>query len=233
PARVQLPMERPIRYAAGGAFLFALFFAIGGLKLGRIRFGVLAIAFIHVAWLASACIPRDLGVDGSALAEIARTMLLPELWGAETLGVLTLPAGPLTGGPGAPALLLPLALIALMLGTAALLDPLELEPKDIRAINQVEGWLVTFAAVCLAVGAAFGMVWSNYRWGGPIVPDPKIFAVMLTLGLYGLYFVARNALSATSSVTSWMVLAAMALLLLSMFGPELRWIAPSLHSFGA
>lgn len=232
-ATADLPGERPLRWAGVIALLIALSVAVvrwaNDAPPGDPGIGLLAAAAlaVHLVWVASAMLPRDLGVDRADVEERLRANVLRSATTSESAGAVTLPEGPLTGGPGAPAAPLGLALVALTLTVLAF------RPEADDAANP--GWeprAVALAVVLLAGAAATGMVWSNYSWGGPTIPDPKLYAMLGAMTLYGAYFAARGA-NAGARTTSWLALLAVTLLVLSMIGADLGWTAPSLHDFGA
>ena len=241
PARVALPGERPVRLAA--LLVLAAAAALGfvrrraGLRAMRAaRLAAVAAVAIHALMLVTAMVPRDLGVEADDLVSVAQATLQLEAEGAENATRIKPPAGPYRGGPGAPAIPLALALLAAGLALAAAAPAPGDDPESAGAARTeaiLEGRLAMAATVLLAIAAATGMVWSNLVWGGPAVGDPKIFALVAALLIYGAYFSVQGALPRLGRVPSWLAVLALGVLLLSMLGAELGWTAPSLHDFGA
>ncbi len=245
PARVPLPLERPLRAAAALAILLTLMAAIVRWAADRppvwppIRTLTLALVGLHAALLVSAAVPRDLGVDRPAIEAAATETIAREAIYGQSAGTIVAP-DTLEGGLGAPALPLSLALAALGLLALTLSPaPSALSPdKSQRVItgepaHPIEGRFVGLAVLLLAGAAVTGMAWSNFVWGGPAVPDPRLYATIVVLGLYTLYFMVAEAFPNQPRATAWVALAALAVLLLTMVGPELGWLAPTLHHFGA
>ncbi len=235
PARAALPGEGPLRMLAVLVLAIALMTAI----VRRVahttpthrwteRAALVGVG-LHVLLLFSAAIPRDLGVTADDLTAQASATVQRDGQLGERAGDIKTPDGPYNGGPAAPALPLTLALTALGLCFVAHRPPAEHSPQR----DALEGRLALMATLLLAAAAATGMVWSNFVWGGPALADPKLYAMIVVLGLYGLYFLAQRDLPGSTDTPSWLALAAFAVLMLSMLGPELGWIAPTLHHFGA
>ncbi len=137
----------------------------------------------------------------------------------------------LSGGPGSPAVLFPLSLLALALVGLAFSKAPTLAEREAAGVWELRG--VSLSTLFLAGAVFTGLLWSNHHWGAVVVPDPKLFAVLVALLLYAAYFVSERSRAEASNAPSWLALLAFILLLLSMLGPELGWIAPSLHAFGA
>ncbi len=233
PGRVHLPGERPLRELACGVLFLALAASIvcqvssRGTRM-RHALTLLAVAALtaHILLLASSLFPRQLGVDRSALEEAAHATLEPELYRSQHVASFQLPPEPYTGGSGAPGVPLPLAMAALTLAVFAL------RTRASERAGLLEQRVCSVALLALLGTAATGLVWASYAWGGPTVTDPKLYAVIVAGGLLGVSRLAAASDTMDSALSSWLVLASFAVLLLSMIGPEVGWTAPTLHHFG-
>lgn len=232
-ARAALPGERPLRALVILAMLAALGLAIGRRSArlvphhALIGYAVMGICALHVLWLSSSLIGRDLGVDEAALEQLA-AQTVDRSGAFHETAIATAPQGPYTGHAGAPYLPLSLGLVSLGLLACGWWRPPETDPSD----NGLESRAVAAATILLAGAAATGMVWSNFNWGGRVIPDPKLFASLVVLVLYGVYFTLATGSLRAQRAPSWIALGAFFVLLLSMMGPELGWTAPTLHHFG-
>ena len=238
PARAPLPLERPLRWAVTLLLLAGLAFsgarAVADRSASPHPRWLVAVAIgavsLHVLLLLSAMIPRELGVEPADLEAIASRTIALEAFGSERAGPMKLPAGPLTGGLGAPALPLTLALAALGLTLAAFLRPKHPPGPATRTLEARAVWI---GALFLLGALSTGMAWSNFSWGALVVADPKLFALVIVLGLYVLYTFWIFVVPQQHDTASWLALAAALVLGWSMLGPDLGWVAPTLHSFGA
>ncbi|MFT7623082.1 MAG: hypothetical protein ACI9WU_002259 [Myxococcota bacterium] len=234
PARVSLPLEQPLRALATLAILAILGSYIvrwtAGLTvhhptLARIALGAAA---LHAALLLSAAVPRDLGVAEADIRAPAEATVTREAPYGQIGHAISVPPA-LSGGPAAPALPLTLALASVGLLLLAAATPGE----RTRELDVLEGRAVILSTLLLAGAALTGMLWSNYVWGGPALPDPRIYATIVVLGLQALYFVVQSALPDSPRAPSWIAVLAFAVMVLTMLGPDLGWLAPTLHAFGA
>ncbi|MBT9556737.1 MAG: cytochrome c biogenesis protein CcsA [Myxococcales bacterium] len=200
----------------------------------------LALLLVHGAVYLVYSLPLEVAVEPTQL--VAR-LLLGELQGTEALPRLTLPA--LTGGvhaAGFPLLFAMIALCFTWLATARLVAP----PSDgsdsarstdaTRAIDTPDDRhterAAYLAAALLGATVLTGVGWSNYVWGGFLVPDPKLFAGVVSLGLYVMFLWTRATLPRWGSARATFVLVAALVTFWSLVGPPLGLVSPSLHDFG-
>lgn len=234
PALTPAAGARSARWLATGLALLALLSAAAWSAAGRtVRTGpvrlVLAVAGgIALAPLLWALVPRVIDSDGSATVDLMTALARR----AATLGEvpkLTLPEGPLTGGLGASGALLVWSLVCAWFCAAPLATSDVPAPAASRPLLR---FAMALGLLSLSLAGATGIIWSNFAWGGPVLPDPRLYGHVAVMGLSVTFFLARTAVPAASVVPSLLALGAWVALLATMLGPELGWLSPTLHRFG-
>jgi hypothetical protein len=239
------PTEWLLRAAASVGLTLLLFASLrsraGGLPLSRgLAFFSLTLVLIHSAVYLVFLLPLEVAVEPGRL--VAR-LLLGELQGTEALPALSLPA--LTGGLHATGFPLLLSLVAVGFtwlsterdfSSSASPGPAEnatsaTDWTDVPVDRHTER-AATVAAALLSATVLTGIGWSNYVWGAFLVPDPKLFAGVVSLGFYGVFLWTRSALPHWGSARAAFVLIAAFVTLWSLIGPSLGLVTPSLHDFG-
>ncbi len=222
------------RQVGTGLLIFALMSGIAAYHAGRriprwVRLlgfvgAVLPTVFLVIRWWPGVTVSTE------QIMQAARDTIELELSQSEVIRGVRLPTGPFGGGLGATAaaLIFPLAAVAL-----AALAMLPAADEGMRALaNRLEQIAGQLATALLAGGVLTGMVWANFSWGGPTYPDPKLYAGITALLILGMWHIADTELTRKSPLPSWLMIVALLVLLWSVVGPSIGWMAPTLHNFG-
>jgi hypothetical protein len=238
PARVSLPYEPLFRQSA--LFALILGFVVALLRkvarsqaqgAGALGLVVVLIVGVHTTYLASSVFPRPIDVSQDEISNIALQTLKREAKGTEYPTVLTVSAPPYQGGSGSPS---PITWSVFALAMVCLAyvrrDPESASVQPGR-LERLEARFATAAMFVLIVLVGTGAMWSDDVWGAPLIADPKVFASLLLMGLYVLYWLTQRYIPNRVDAPSWIIVGAFVVLLFSMTGPDLGLIVPTLHHF--
>ncbi len=239
------PAEWLLRAVASAGLVVFLFASIRSRTASSpLPHGIARLAFalvgLHALFYVAFMLPLSISADPArALARL----FIGELQGTESLPLFTLPD--LSGGLRASGFPLLLAMVALWFTWLSSGSAIATSPADATAELREGALLWTdtpedrrteraahLAATLLGATVLTGTGWSNYAWGDFLPSDPKLFAGIVSLGFYGLYFWARVTLPRWGSARATLVLVAGLVTVWSLIGPPLGLVSPSLHDFG-
>jgi len=97
-------------------------------------------------------------------------------------------------------------------------------------MDRLSHWLVTAGVLLMGAATITGSIWAERVWGTPWVWEPKQVLCLVTLAIYGLYFLARHVARWSARRASWLVVAGFLSVVVTFVGTDLL-ARSSLHTF--
>jgi len=88
-------------------------------------------------------------------------------------------------------------------------------------MDDLSRWMVTLGLLLTIVALFISSAWARQTWGVPWVWQPKQVMILVTLGIYGLYFFVRRVSRWSGRRAAWLVVVGFISMLITFMGADL------------